>query len=320
MDIRSIPELFGLPAAEFLTELTAGHINRTCVVVCGGEKYVLQSLNSSVFRTPCAVMDNIERVTAAFAEADCDVAVPHFIAAGDKIYAAAEGEVWRMYRYITAAADAAVSPAAAGRAFGSFIRIMDGGELCGIPAIEGFHDLDRYCGELEAAGGADREFTSELDRLRDGLGQVFGSGLERRIIHGDAKPDNVIIGSIPTIIDLDTVMYGYAALDYGDLIRSVCGGGVPNLSLIRSVTKGFAEGTGGLLTDEEVGSLYYGILWITGELAVRYMTDSLRRNKYFKGKSSEDCLSRAHELMEQLKAFNALGGEINKIIRSELLC
>ena len=320
MDIRSIPELFGLPAAEYFAELTAGHINRTYAVVCGGEKYVLQSLNSSVFRAPCAVMDNIERVMAAFAGADCDVAVPHFIAAGDKIHAAAEGEVWRMYRYITAAADAAVSPAAVGRAFGSFIRMMDGRELCGTPAIEGFHDFERYCGELEAVGGADREFTSELDRLRDGMRQVFGSGLEKRIIHGDAKPDNVIMGSRPTIIDLDTVMYGYAALDYGDLIRSVCGGGEPDLSVIRSATKGFAEGTEGLLTDAEVGSLYHGILWITGELAVRYLTDSLREKKYFKGKSSDDCLSRANELMEQLKAFRALGGEIKEIICSELLC
>lgn len=320
MDIRNIPTLFGLTEAAVLTELSAGHINRTFLAVCGGEKYVLQSLNSSVFRAPEAVMDNIERVTAAFAEADCDTVVPHFIASGDKIYAAADGEVWRMYRYITAAADAA-DPAAAGRAFGSFIRIMDGRELCSTPAIEGFHDLDRYLCELEAAGGAGGETAAEIYSLRERLGGVFGGGLKKRIIHGDAKPDNVIMGSRPAIIDLDTVMYGYAAVDYGDLIRSVCrGGGAPDLSVIQAATKGFAEGTGGLLTDEEIGSLYHGILWITGELAVRYLTDSLREDKYFKGKSSADCLSRVHELIGQLKAFYALSSEINEMIRSELMC
>lgn len=319
MDIRNIPTLFGLPEADTLTELNAGHINRTFLSVCGSEKYVLQSLNRSVFRAPEAVMDNISRVEAAFAKADCyHTAVPHFIACGDKNYAVADGEVWRIYSYITATAEAAADAAAAGRAFGTFMRIMDGTELNSTPAIEGFHDFDRYFAELSAQNGIAPEILRELDRLRSKLGQVFTGSLKKRVIHGDAKPDNIIMGSPAVIIDLDTVMYGYSAIDYGDLVRSVCRKGPPDLSAVREMTGGFAQGLDGLLTAEEVDSLYYGILWLTGELAARYLTDSRRENKYFRGKTSADCLARAEQLLAQLKSFTASSSELKEIIHEEM--
>lgn len=315
MDIRNIPTLFGLTEADMLTELSAGHINRTFLAVCGGEKYVLQSLNRSVFHAPEAVMNNISRVEAAFAKAGSShTAVPHFIACGDKNYAVADGEVWRIYSYIAATAEAAANAAAAGRHFGTFMRIMDGTELDPTPAIEGFHDFDRYFAELTSLGGTDLDIMRKLDALRDLLGQVFTDSLKKRVIHGDAKPDNLIIAQKATIIDLDTVMYGYAAADYGDLVRSVCPKAASDLSAVRDMTAGFAQGLDGLLTAEEVGSLYYGVLWLTGELAVRYLTDSRRENKYFRGKSSADCLSRAEELLAQLDIFTAHSSELKEII------
>lgn len=313
MDIRKIPCLFGLPEAEALSELSAGHINETFLAVCGGKKYVLQTVNSSVFHAPEVVMNNIGRIEAAF-EKVSDIAVPHFIAAGDKNYAVADNKVWRMYRYIAATADAAADAAAAGRLFGAFIRIMDGYELDTTPVIEGFHDFDRYFAALSAQNRTEHDIMTKLDRLRDTLGQIFTDSLQKRIIHGDAKPDNIIIGDSPTIIDLDTVMFSYAAIDYGDLVRSVCRGKAPVLSEIRDVTQGFAQGLGGLLGADEVYSLYYGILRLTGELAVRYLTDAYSDVKYFRGKSSADCLARAEELLRQLDVFTACEDEIKEII------
>ena len=302
-----------LVEAEKLSELNAGHINRTFLAVCGGKKYVLQSLNSSVFHAPEAVMDNISRIEAAFAGLP-DIAVPHFIACGEKNYAVADGELWRIYSYITATADAAADAAAAGRHFGRFIRIMDGTELNPTPAIDGFHDFDRYFAELKGLGGTEPQIMRRLDSLRDKLGQVFTDSLKKRIIHGDAKPDNIIAGAPASIIDLDTVMYGYAAIDYGDLVRSVCRGADSPLDAVGSITAGFAEGLCGTLCSDEVDSLYYGILWLTGELAVRYLADSKRENRYFRGKSSADCLARAEELLAQLSFFTAEGGRIQEII------
>ena len=315
MDIRIIPTLFGLPEASVLTELNAGHINQTFLAVCGGEKYILQALNRSVFHAPEAVMDNMSRIEGAFKEVS-GMTVPHFIAAGDKNYAAADDKVWRMYRYITAAADAAADAAAAGRAFGTFIRAMDGHELNKTPVIEEFHGFDRYFAALSAQNRTEQKLMAKLDKLRDKLGQVFTASLKKRIIHGDAKPDNVIISDTPTIIDLDTAMYGYAAIDYGDLVRSVCRGKEQFLTEINEVTQGFAQGLDGLLGADEISSLYYGVLWLTGELAVRYLTDAHSDVKYFRGKSSADCLARAEELLRQLDIFTACGEEIKEIINN----
>ena len=317
MDIRNIPTLFGLPEASELTELNAGHINRTFLADCGGERYILQSLNSSVFRSPEAVMENIGRAEAAIGQPQCRfTAVPHFIACGDKNYAAAVGELWRIYRYVPAAAGAAADAAAAGRAFGEFIRLMDGRELSPVPAIEGYHDFEAYYSELKALGGATADIMQTTDRLREDMERVFGSVLKNRIIHGDAKADNIVMSDPPTIIDLDTVMYGCAAIDYGDLVRSVWDGNA-DLSAVRQVTAGFAEGLGGILTDDEVSSLYYGILRSTGELAVRYLADSLRENRYFRGRSRAQCLARAEELLAQLSRFRRHESGLKELIQQE---
>ena len=311
MDIRNIPTLFRLPGADEICPLTAGHINSTFLVRCGSEHYVLQSLNRSVFCRPEAVMENIKRIEAAFADiCQSFAAVPHFIACGDKNYAAADGEVWRMYRYIPAAAGAA----AAGRAFGAFIRTMDGRSLCAEPGIKGYHDIDGYFGRLAEKGGTDGEDGTLLRELKEKLEEVFGRSMPERIIHGDAKTDNVITGKRTVLIDLDTVMYGYAALDYGDLIRSVSAGEEPDTERIREATEGFAEGLDGLLSEAEVSSLYYGILRSTAELAVRYYADSLSDEKYFRGKSTADCLDRAGQLMRQLRGFMDSEEELKRLI------
>ncbi|MBP5432610.1 aminoglycoside phosphotransferase family protein [Ruminococcus sp.] len=317
MDISYIPTLFGLPEANSLTELPAGHINRTVLAVCGNKKYIMQSLNSSVFRSPEAVMHNISRIESALENVP-DIAVPHFIAAGDKNYAIVEGRIWRIYSYITANSNAVANASAAGRAFGTFIRVMDGQELGKTPAIEGFHDFDCYFSELAALNRTDRSSLAALDRLRDTLGQVFTSSLKKRVIHGDAKPDNIIISDTPTIIDLDTAMYGYAAMDFGDLVRSVCRGEIIDTAAVSNITKGFSQGIDGLLGADEVRSLYFGILWLTGELAMRYLADSRREVKYFRGKSSADCLARAEELLRQLDMFTSHGNEIKEIVYSNM--
>lgn len=315
MDIYKIPCLFGLPEADSLSELSAGHINRTFLADCGNERFVLQTLNRNVFRSPETVMYNISQIEAAFAEIPTSgAAVPHFIACSDKNYAVADGEIWRMYKYVSATADAAASAAAAGRAFGTFVRIMEGSRLSDIPVIEKFHNFDSYFRVLTSKSGIERSVMARLYKLRDDIGQFFTGELKKRVIHGDAKPDNVICGDTCTIIDLDTAMYGHAAIDYGDLVRSVCREN--DLAPVREVTEGYANGLDGLLDSDEVRSLYYGILWITGELAVRYLIDSRSEVKYFRGKSSADCLARAEELLSRLEFFSSRGEEIREMIMS----
>ncbi len=300
MEVHMIPTLFGLPEASQLTELNKGHINRTFLAVCGGESFILQSLNRSVFRAPEAVMDNISRIEAAFAMShDNTAAVPHFLTCGSGNFFCSDGELWRIYPYISALSDTSSDLSRAGRAFGTFIRIMDGSELDPVPAIDGFHDFDRYFSILSSKSGTNDHIMRKLEKLRGELSQVFTDSMKKRIIHGDAKADNVIMSEKSVIIDLDTVMYGYAAFDCGDLVRSVCKNGY-DPDAVKAVTNGFIQGTGGILTPDEISSLPYGRLWLTAELAMRYLIDSKSETRYFRGKTSEECLARANQLLEQL--------------------
>ena len=97
----------------------------------------------------------------------------------------------------------------------------------------------------------------------------------------------------------------------------MCRNVISDLNAVREITSGFAQGLGGILSDDEVNSLYYGILWLTGELAVRYLIDYRSENKYFRGKTSAQCLARAEELLSQLKQFTDHGEELKEIVRSQ---
>ena len=316
MQLDVIPELFGIEGRCGIVPLDAGHINSTYKVSTADGEYILQSLNRRIFRDPAAVMANIAEVRRAFlTSGGNDLAVPEYLCSGGRNYAEHNGEIWRMYRY-TEPDTAADSDRISGYAFGSFIRRVSGAEFR--PVIEGYHNFGWYFSRLRAIapGRISSDTMARLSALSSVLDSVFTPDIPKRNIHGDAKTDNVITGRIPTVIDLDTVMCGYAAIDYGDMIRSLSTGGEPDINRIRSATSGFAEGLFGFLTDTEADTLYFGILWTTGELAVRYLTDSISDEKYFRGKTEKQCRDRAGELLRQLSIYESFSGEIKDIINN----
>ena len=311
MELCRIPQLFGVEGGCSIAPLKTGHINSTYKVTAAGGVYILQSLNRTIFRRPEDVMANISSVQQAFESSGCNMAaVPEYLISDGRNYAETDGEFWRMYRYIEPY-ETDGKDFITGYAFGTFIRVVDRVKL--VPVIEGYHDFGWYYSRLRAIA-PDGCIAPELSELSGLLSSVFTSGIPRRNIHGDAKTDNIITGERACIIDLDTVMCGYAALDFGDMIRSLSTGSQPDLNRIEAAAKGFAEGLDGLLTSDEVSTLYYGILWTTGELAVRYLTDSMSREKYFRGKTSQECRDRAGALLGQLRMFLSLRGEIEDII------
>ena len=321
MDIREIPPLFGIYGECSITPLESGHINSTFRVENDREAYVLQSLNGSVFSRPDAVMMNIAAIAGAFERSgEKDVLVPAFRSCEGRNYAEYGGEVWRMYRYAEPEPECREREKLAGYAFGSFIRVARGTKL--IPVIRNFHNFGAYLSRLLSfedecdAGNMHPGIFSDLKALGSELSSVFNGKLPVRTIHGDAKTDNVIIGKKLTVIDLDTAMESYAAIDFGDLIRSVSKSCKPELDRIGAAASGFSEGLGGALRDDERESLYYGILWVTGELAARYMIDFISGEGYFRGKSREQCRCRAEELLAQLDGFRKRKNDIKDIIRS----
>ncbi|MBR4628328.1 MAG: aminoglycoside phosphotransferase family protein [Ruminococcus sp.] len=315
MDFKSHPaavcRLFGIVPDSSPEMLGTGHINSTYKLTSDGTAYILQSLNPAVFPRPETVMSNIAAVQKAFSHRDCaDVAVPEFLSAGGRNYVIADGRLWRMYRF---AEPGTADCFTAGLAFGTFMRVISDAELS--PALEGYHDFQSYLLRLEAvSSGAENELCVTLAGIGRSLAECFPPSLPLRNIHGDAKLDNVITGKVSTVIDLDTVMKSYAALDYGDLIRSLCPAGTPDTNRIRAATAGFAEGLQGILSPGEVRSLYSGILRSACELAVRYLTDFLTGEGYF-GRTRAQCHERAAALTEQLRSYMSTENVIIGIVR-----
>lgn len=323
MEISRIAESFGLGSPSELTELNGGHINKTYLAECPEGLYIMQSVNSSVFADPEAVMHNISALTALFSnQENAYIRLPEYLCAGDKLWTEIDGFIWRVYSYAESKAPEMPCSRAwiAGRSFGEFMRIAGSRKLKLKCTVPGYHDFDAYFSRLNGAMTSvsmkkiDGAVINRLSSLNGTLSNIFTGDFPRRVIHGDAKTDNVIICDMPVIIDLDTIMDGYAALDYGDLVRSVCRGTEPDMQLIRDVTRGFAAGLDGVLSSDEVHSLYYGILWSTGELAVRYLIDHLTQERYFRDKTPAECLSRANELLHQLNRFIVMGDEITELI------
>ena len=306
MDIHDISALFGISAKEAV-RLEKGHINHTFLVTSQtGERYVLQSLNREVFHSPETVMLNTSQIESALAD-EKSVSVPCFLRHDSKNCAELDGSTWRMYPYAESGKCEDI-PYTIGFSYGRFMRSINAVPMKLSPVIENFHNYSAYVEKLKAAAPSDA-IPEVLEKLGHELAEIFAD-VPKRNIHGDAKADNIIIGKPCTVIDLDTAMHGYAALDYGDMVRSAGTGDT------EALTRGFAEGLDGMLTDREVQSLYYGVLWCTGELAVRYLTDVYAENRYFSGKSREQCRERAESLMKQLRDFMSMKSDFETIIKN----
>ncbi len=274
----SILESFGICDVESVTELKTGHINRTYLCECGSGKYILQSLNRRIFGNFSAVMKNISAIENAFeAYGDSVVAIPRYLKCNGNNYIEKNGEIWRIYEYSHVTGE--YSAYSHGFAIGRFLKIVNSAEI---------------------------SFETSL-QLHN-----FGSlNLPIRNIHGDTKADNVIFGEKLTVIDLDTAMSGYICADFGDMMRSVTAEGYSSADVAEAVN-GFAKGIDGLLTADEVDSLYSGIVMIISELAERYSHG--RRN--FPNKTEEQCKNRERELELQLKEIKNREKEITKVIKT----
>lgn len=325
MDKEAVVRKFGLSDVSQISEFGTGHINRTFLVTCeSGKKYILQSLSGSVFRSPETVMGNIAKICRIFESAENKrVAVPRYLQTDEgALFSVSGKEVCRIYEY-SEGGDATGEFYDAGFAVGAYIRCISDKNLKLDNVIENFHSYSSYFSRLELLNKEsvlkklDDSVMKKLSGLGTALEQVFTVDLPKRNIHNDAKRDNIIFGATPVIIDLDTTMTGYTAIDFGDLVRSSAGTDASSLTVIGDIARGFADGLEGCLTDAEINSLYYGILYVTGELAVRYLMDYLSEEHYFRDKTPAQCLKRANELLEQLEFYISQKDSITEIINSK---
>ena len=285
-------------------------------------QYILQRVNHLVFKNTVGLMENIEHVTSYLSsritkeqQADGYEILTLIKTKGDKSYFQdEEGNFWRAYVFVKNAAGHTFAEDAnmlyeAGKAFGQFQRLLSEYPAESlIETIEGFHNtvwrfenLKNTVQEdlLQRADQCREEIQFALSR--EDIASTLVRGLESgaiplRVTHNDTKINNVLLddvrGTGRCVIDLDTVMPGSALYDYGDAIRS-CGSTIAedgeNLEDLKvdfkkfeAYTKGFLEAMGRNLTLQEIKWLPLAAIIMTLECGVRFLTDYLEGDQYFK--------------------------------------
>ncbi len=302
-----------------------GLINDSYRLDCEANGLLLQRINTRVFPEPALVMDNIQRVTSHLVPKmqrryprNWERRVLQLIPTNDSKPAHVDqaGQWWRIFHFVENSITYQKTPNvkiayAAAEAFGRLTR-----DLTDLPGpalhetIPGFHDTPVRLEDLLQAVDEDpfnRALTSkrafeQILRHRPLVHCLYGAGLPVRTVHNDTKINNVLFDAdgLQTccVVDLDTVMPGIALHDFGDLIRSAAAvqenGRIRlDLSLFDALLKGWLSGIGESLSDQEKNLLTIAPQVITLELAIRFLTDHLLGDHYFKVDSAGQNLERS---------------------------
>lgn len=364
-DSRSLEDAvyaFGFgPQCSYVKPFGEGHINETYAVYMPDQHgndiplFVLQRININVFKNPDQVMDNIFGVTEYLRNiirqegGDLDRESLSYIKtkSGDTYFEDDQGQPWRCLHYVPNSVcyqqverpeqfyQSAIS-------FGHFLK-----QLGDYPAdslyetIPKFHDTVKRFRDFDDAQRKDvknraRLCPSEIDFVlsrKDDCGvlmkQLEEGALPLRVTHNDTKLNNILFdkdtGKGLCIIDLDTIMPGLAANDFGDSIRFGASTAEEDeqdldkvhfdISLYEMYVKGYLEMAKDVLTPAEIESLPWGARLMTLECGMRFLADFLQGDVYFKTAYPEHNLVRARTQFRLVKEMEEQFEEMNHIIK-----
>lgn len=332
--------------------IQVGNVNKTYRVKVmlpeGREKsFLVQNLNTYVFKHPVQVMDNIDKVTEHIRAKHPGQLALHFHHTKDrKTYIESGDDFWRMTNFIPSVTYNVVEDLNivrnAGRAFGSFqVDLSDFDSQALFETIPNFHNTVKRFEALEATVAADpcgkvEEVRGELDYLFSvkeqacRLTRLWEEGkLPLRVTHNDTKINNVLFDAkgdeALVVVDLDTVMPGLVGHDFGDAIR-FAGNFVEedspeyekvgvNMDVFRAFTEGFLEKTAGALTQTELETLALSSFVLTVELAVRFLDDYIQGSPYFKTNYPEHNLVRTRNQIALAKDMQKKLPQMEQIVK-----
>ncbi|MFA5463171.1 MAG: aminoglycoside phosphotransferase family protein [Dysgonamonadaceae bacterium] len=329
--------------------LGAGHINDSFKVKSGDKEYVLQRINHSVFKNVPELQNNILRVTTHIRKkledknvSDIDRKVLTFIPAHDDklFYEDEDGNYWRMMHFISDSKSYdSINPELAyraGLAFGEFQKMLvdlPGEQL--FETIPNFHNmefrLDQFrasvrsnlAGRLMEVNNLVKEIEARAEEMTKPERLHREGKLPKRTNHCDTKVNNILFDKndeVLCVVDLDTVMPGYVLSDFGDFMRTGANTGKEDdtnldnvsidLDIFEGYTKGYLQNAASFLTDVEIENLAFGAKLLTYMQTVRFLTDYLDGDTYYKIKSGKHNLERT---LAQFKLLQSMEENFDKM-------
>lgn len=330
-----------------------GHINDTFVVVNKTEKgqirYILQRINTSIFKDPLGVMDNILKVCQYLKNSGADSrSVMSLILTKDGKSCIIEDNLcWRAYAFIEDSIclelpDSTDDFYECAVAFGRFQKYLNGFPAAELhETIPQFHDTVKRFNDFKnsvaknVSGRADNvkeeiEFVKAREDFYSVLMDANKAGvLPLRVTHNDTKSNNVMLDAKTRkalcVVDLDTIMPGFSVTDFGDSIRFGASTASEDekdldkvwidLDMFEAYVKGFLDGCDGMLTKEEIMLLPEGAKMMTIECGMRFLADYIDGDTYFKTKYPEHNLDRAHTQFKLVADMEKHWDEMKAIVK-----
>lgn len=338
----------------------SGHINDTFLVTLtsGEEQFILQKINHLIFKDVEGLMDNFYTVTAhirnkslLFQQSGRSYFPVHISGIecldGNRFFQDQESGYWRVQTFVqdSRSYDLVTTEQQAyegGRAFGLFqVMLMDLSPSLIVEILPDFHHIGKRLARLEEAIAEDTylratDVITEITTIRskaERMCMILEKGrqglLPLRILHNDTKFNNVLLDQSDQalcVIDLDTVMPGYLAYDFGDAIRTIINTAEEdeaqlerielNVPLFQAYVAGYFKEMGAYISKEEVDSLIDGVLLLPYMQAVRFLTDYIEGDHYYKIKHKGHNLQRARAQLQLVKVLEKVEKQLQSSIDS----
>jgi Ser/Thr protein kinase RdoA (MazF antagonist) len=317
-------------------------------------QFVLQRINTQVFKNPRLIMQNMrvftEHMRRRARDEGHDWEMPRVLHTrdGQDFHIDSENRFWRAISYVCGARSFDTirdldHAREVGRALGTFQSLISDLPIESLAdTLEGFHVTPRYLEQFDESfshnghkTGAEVQYGIDFVMARRAWAHVLEDAREHgklvlRPVHGDPKVNNVMIeettGRAISLVDLDTVKPGLIHYDIGDCMRSGCnplGEETENWEAVRfepeigqAILTGYLSQARHFLTEADYDYLFDSIRLIAFELGVRFFTDYLAGNVYFKVKHSEHNLVRALVQFKLTESIEAHEADIRNIIQS----
>ncbi len=352
-DLTEIGKHFGLPGTAVSYEvIDNGNINFTFKVNYieddNEKSYIFQRINTYVFKSPAEIMKNIDLITTYINKKFPDKTTLHFYHTNNgKNYFVADDNFWRVMNYVDSITynknDDLDFIRYCGEAFGDFqLQLLDFDVSLLHETIPNFHNTKKRLDTLfedavKDEYGRAKEVKAELDYIESvynfacELSEKYNRGeFPVRVAHNDTKLNNVLFDKEThkpiAIIDLDTVMPGFAPYDFGDAARFICntsGEDALNLDLVsfdknkfKALAKGFLSKVRGEWTKEEIECLVQALFSITVEQAARFLDDYIIGDKYYKANYPKLNLIRTRTQLKLAHCIMEQYDELEEIIRN----